>query len=762
MEVKDEEQQFIPPPIDHQPSLQFSCLVNESSGSSSQILFIPQVKSDLIPQLGQEFDSLDHVQNFYNVYAKDSGFGIRSHSSRKNRQEEVVRKEFCCFKQGLGVRNTTQSTVRRRGITREGCGAKLAVVKKGDKFVVSQFVEGHNHPFASPTTVHLLRSHRKVSSVKKALAKQLAAANVKPSQQMSISELQSRGLESVVFLQQDLYNVERDMRKSLAEHDADLLYEHFQMEKERNDGFTFAIEKDDEGRITHCFWADATARKSYKYFGDVVVFDTTYNTNRYSLIFVPILGVNHHRQTTLFGCAFLCDETTESFEWLFNVWLRAMPAGPPRMIITDEDPAITKAIGNVLPNTHHRFCMWHITNKFSEKIGALSYKEYYDEFKNCIWNSETSEQFVVGWQQVLKKANLSDNDWLQNLYNIRERWVPAYMKHLFSAHMTSSQRAEISHAFFKKYVSSNNSLLDFVTRFERALSHIRHNETTQDHRDMTERPHLKTMYPMEKTMSELYTHEIFYIFQEELFQNVAYKVTCTLEDEHQCVYTIERKKGSGLRARQVVIDKSSNHVGCSCKMFECDGIPCRHMLAYFNHLFIDDLPNEYILLRWTKLAKAMRVSYDLGMGSREIRDISLLEQRLKLFNLASNVIDEALAFEGGPRLVEEMLCSAQKELFELNKVSGDGDGSSVQVSSIRAHSSKEQLQVRAKGYGKRLKGVKEKATKKARRCNGCGLTGQSHDKWNCPILLNASSQGTRFNYEDNEDEDHNDYDDADE
>ncbi|KAF7150404.1 hypothetical protein RHSIM_Rhsim02G0163500 [Rhododendron simsii] len=181
------------------------------------------------------------------------------------------------------------------------------------------------------------------------------------------------------------------MKKTVDGHDANMLYEHFETEKVKNDDFTYTIEEDDEGRMTNCFWADATARKSYQYFGDVVVFDTTYKTNRYSMIFAPIVGVNHHRQTTLFGCAFLCDESTETFEWLFKEWLKAMPAGPPKMIITDQDLAMMKAIAIALPNTHHRYCMWHITNKFSEKISALSYKEYYEELKNCIWNSETPE-----------------------------------------------------------------------------------------------------------------------------------------------------------------------------------------------------------------------------------------------------------------------------------------------------------------------------------------------------------------------------------
>ncbi|GAB2286446.1 hypothetical protein Dimus_039769 [Dionaea muscipula] len=723
--------------------MQMSGLPCESSHSSSDVLFTPQVKDELVPKIHQEFDNLDDVHKFYNNYAKESGFGTRSSSSRKNREDVIIRKEFCCSKEGVGVELMTEQSSRCRGISRRGCAAKIAVVKRGEKYVVTQFVESHNHPLTSPRRVHLLRSHRKVSGAKKALAESLSAVNIPSCQQMSLFEMQSGGAEHVGFLQQDLYNVERDRRKSIAGHDADMLYEYFQMEKEKNISFTFAVERDDEGRMTHCFWADATARKSYQYFGDVVVFDTTYNTNRYSLIFAPILGVNHHRQTTLFGRAFLSDETTESFEWLFKVWLKAMPADPPRMIITDQDPAMTKAIARTMPTTHHRFCIWHITNKFSEKISVLSYKEHYEEFKHWIWNSEAPAEFEWGWQQVVERANLSGNEWLNNLFKIRERWVPVYMKHIFSAHMASSQRAESTHAFFKKYVSPNNTLFDFVTRFERAISRIRHNELDMDHKDVNESPRLKTMYPMEKAMSELYTHEIFYQFQEELFQNVAYKVTTTNEDERHCVYTVHRIKGSGSRARELVVDKSSSYVRCSCKMFESNGIPCRHMLAYFTRNQMEDLPNEYILRRWTKSAKAMRAKDDLGTGMNEICDISLLERRFKLFQLASNAIDEAIGTEDRTRYMEEVLTTAQTNLLHMKAASEDVDRSAIRsLSSVRDHISqeinlKEPLQVRAKGCGKRLKGGKEKATKKPRRCTGCGLTGQSHDKRNCPKLSNA-------------------------
>ncbi|RYR08678.1 hypothetical protein Ahy_B05g076481 [Arachis hypogaea] len=41
-------------------------------------------------------------------------------------------------------------------------------------------------------------------------------------------------------------------------------------------------------------FADARSRAACEYFGDVVLFDTTYNTNRYNLVFSSFVGVNHH------------------------------------------------------------------------------------------------------------------------------------------------------------------------------------------------------------------------------------------------------------------------------------------------------------------------------------------------------------------------------------------------------------------------------------------------------------------------------------
>jgi hypothetical protein len=49
----------------------------------------------------------------------------------------------------------------------------------------------------------------------------------------------------------------------------------------------------------------------YKYFGDVVTFDTTYRTNLYDMPFGLFVGVNNHFQSIILGGVVLRDEQTE-------------------------------------------------------------------------------------------------------------------------------------------------------------------------------------------------------------------------------------------------------------------------------------------------------------------------------------------------------------------------------------------------------------------------------------------------------------------
>ncbi|XP_059315582.1 protein FAR1-RELATED SEQUENCE 5-like [Lycium ferocissimum] len=257
---------------------------------------------------------------------------------------------------------------------------------------------------------------------------------------------QAGGGDHLNLTGQDIQNYLKTRRqKNLEKGDAQLMLHYFQKCQSENPGFFYAIQMDVEGRLANCFWVDASSRVAYKNFGEVVVFDPTYLTNKYRMPFVQFTGVNNHHQSILFGCALLWDETEDTFEWLLRTWKEAMFGVAPRTIITDQDRAITNAIAKVFPNSVHHFCMWHIEKKIPEHLSHVYHQ--FDDFKSkfswYIHATTTPEEFETTWAEIIKTYNLEENSWLQRIYAIREKWIPAYVRTTFCAgRLKSSQRQQ--------------------------------------------------------------------------------------------------------------------------------------------------------------------------------------------------------------------------------------------------------------------------------------------------------------------------------
>lgn len=104
--------------------------------------------------------------------------------------------------------------------------------------------------------------------------------------------------------------------------------------KQQNPQFYCDFQLDKDGKIVSVFWSNASMQGEYADFGDAVTFDTTHKTNLYDKPLAMFVGANHHLQCTVFGIALLGDETTETFEWVFNTFKTCMGGEPPRCILT--------------------------------------------------------------------------------------------------------------------------------------------------------------------------------------------------------------------------------------------------------------------------------------------------------------------------------------------------------------------------------------------------------------------------------------------
>lgn len=75
----------------------------------------------------------------------------------------------------------------------------------------------------------------------------------------------------------------------------------------------------------------------------------------------------------------------------------------PNLITTDQDPAMKNAIEKIFYSSSHRFCMWHIMEKVSEKVGVSlnTNIEFNNKFKSCVWGSEAPGEFDSRWKSIM-------------------------------------------------------------------------------------------------------------------------------------------------------------------------------------------------------------------------------------------------------------------------------------------------------------------------------------------------------------------------
>ncbi|BBG99869.1 Acyl-CoA N-acyltransferases superfamily protein [Prunus dulcis] len=202
---------------------------------------------------------------------------------------------------------------------------------------------------------------------------------------------------------------------------------------------------------------------------------------------------------------------------------------------------------------------------FSKSVDLVSSPSHYMKIENF--------KVVCGYQT--QRKNLSQSGWMWSTKNTFKMGASICGRYFFSRNMSSSQRVEGVHAFFKLYISKRNSLMDFILRFNRALAQQRHEEIIDDRVDINEQPMLKSPLIMEKQMVVIYTRKIFYKFQKELWKCLACVLQLAREDDNLCFYTVMERKKDGsfkLKVREVMVDKVADYAPCICKKFEFEGI----------------------------------------------------------------------------------------------------------------------------------------------------------------------------------------------
>jgi hypothetical protein len=338
--------------------------------------------------VGMLFSFLKELYTCYEIYAKQQGFRMVIRNRKKDACGNTHYITLACGHQGSRKASSSSNdffkyiqTIKAR------CNANLNATLIDTKWYAISISTNHNHALSIEKT-RFHKCHKNLNSFAKKKLLLNDATGISTSKNFNSLTIKAEGYENLAFGEKDYRNfIAKELYLQLSTGGVRVLHDYFIRIQAINDGFYFAINFNDDGRLKNVFWVDARSKAIYENFGDVT-FDTMYLTNKCEMSFAYFVEVNHYGQSILFGATLISRENIEIFVRLFETWLKCMNGRLPNAIITDQDRAMKSAFNIVFLNTQLQLCLWHILKKLPDKFGGhLEYHVIKSALRRCVYES---------------------------------------------------------------------------------------------------------------------------------------------------------------------------------------------------------------------------------------------------------------------------------------------------------------------------------------------------------------------------------------
>ncbi|KAK8942651.1 Protein FAR1-RELATED SEQUENCE 6 [Platanthera zijinensis] len=602
------------------------------------------------PQVGMVFRSYEEAVSFYKIYALRVGFGVAVKKSSFTPCGLCRRLVLVCTKGGKGRENACYQS---RPTAKTDCRAMIVVKLWGDGLLhlMEAHIE-HNHP-TSPATARFLKCYKKMSS------------------RMTRDMLfRAGGHESISLDDKEGMNFMDGGRLKLGDGDSEAIHRFFSRMQAKNPNFFYLMDLDVEGHLRNVFWADARSRAAYQHFGDVISFDTSCVKYKFDIPLVLFVGTNHHGQSILLGCGLISEQVVENYIWILRTWFTCMLDSAPTAVITDESKLVKDAISEVFSKARHRICFWTMMKSVKEKLKEyVEYKAIKRALKKVVSDSSEVDDFEENWSRLIKGFGLEDDDLFSSLYEVRNLWIPAFLKDTFWAGMSIAHDKERTNSFFDGHLHSQTCLKDFLSRYEDALQSRYEMEAQADYESFYKARLLVSKYHMEEQLSKLYTLNIFKVFQNELKGGLYCQVSLIKVDAsistfkiRDCTFIDEIEKTEN-KDYDVLYNIDGFHVHCSCGFFQFRGILCRHALSVLKLQQVYDIPAQYIVDRWRKDFKQLNV---MSRKSKESMNNNSMERYDNLSMRCLSLVDIGVMSDEKYQLALKLIREVEKSLLDEN------------------------------------------------------------------------------------------------
>jgi len=357
----------------------------------------------------------------------------------------------------------------------------------------------------------------------------------------------------------------------------------------------------DQNQLTSFLFSSENMKTLYQKYSDVILVDSTYKTNKYKMPLLIFAAINNQNKTFLIGFSVIKDETYESVNWVFKHLFEYLEIKP-TIIVSDSCKTLKKNISEVLAESTHLICGWHVSQNIKSHLTALSKflfvfiklfkgshltpKEIEDVIN--IPNISSKKQVEEIFEKILSlKIPEKSKSYYDEKFETKEAWCMAYKKSLPCLRIGTTSRIEGINAIVKTELNLSSRLVELLLRMLQINDHIL-NKSYSD-------GNLVSDLLLENLKDNSLLISIKDLVSEYVYKQVALSISKSFDlipKLYKGVYTITTKDGFNIE-----IDKKNPN--CTCKYYTTMGIICSHLVAVVLKNK-DFLVQRFIRKRWIK------------------------------------------------------------------------------------------------------------------------------------------------------------------
>ena len=544
-----------------------------------------QNEFDLISEI-EDMDNFDCILETMNQYGNSAGFAFKRGQSYSTTAKSIICKYYDRNK-SKNTKNEQASPEakpenRKQLIKDVDCKVYYRFsVNADDRVILTKFYQIHNHlpcvyargELTTPIKLYMVGRYRKTDKV----------CDVRDS------------LESIFGLKLDYWRVYREFRSlypRLGANDVRVFLEFLNS----NNALHYEIIDSQTQAACRLYFQTRLMHEHYDKFGDIMLIDSTYNTNQYSIPLVIISGLDNNFRNVLFALALVNDEKKETFSWIFNCFLKENRK--PRLIITDGDKALCSVISSEFKDINHRICCWHMCRNLRKNFNFLKAED--QEIKDKIFSLPLLPdgiKFELAVNEILKyltEQNLTKSkDYLDEILTYKHKWAVSQHVIAFDAGIITTSRAESTNSVVKKYLNSRSELDDlrkFILDFETKYF------TTKDDGKIDS---AMENIPLAKEFKAFLSPKGYAKQVSQLKDAMSYENDREeLDDKSIEQYKVINSNLELVAPKNVHRVLCGAKLSCDCPYFQKIGLVCRHILHICYFKKIKTLEKLIVLDRW--------------------------------------------------------------------------------------------------------------------------------------------------------------------